>query len=132
MRAVTKRVVKWLLLAAGLLALGSQVDGIWSRDNLVVLLLPKAKVGVVELELRDDDDDVIRQARLFPTAERAATLEYPIKVPRGAYRLALSYELAARGEVDKNHGGDWTRVGVVHQIRLEGGTHHIRPPPEVP
>lgn len=128
-----KRVVLWLTLLVGLLLLGGEVAGGLPRDNRLVFELPHGtEVRRVSLTLTDSKQDVVRTIDLFPHGMVERSLSHTVSAVNGNYQLSVEFEMRAPGDVDKNHGGGWTRVGVLHQIRLEGANYRFPPPKEMP
>ena len=117
---------------AGTLAIGRQVAAVWPKQNRVIVRLPVAEVRRVSIEIRQPHGEPIRRIELFPTSTRARQVECVVDAASGDYEFDVDYEFRAPDQVDKNHGGGWTRVGVQHQIRLEGEDYRIPPPKEAP
>jgi hypothetical protein len=126
-----KKPIRWGLLLAFALLLGSQANRIWPRDNEIVILLPKKPVHKVQLSLFDSDDDLIRSASFFPGFSAPSKISYGVSVPSGTYRLEIEYEISSeKASIGKSPGVDWTRMGVQHQVRLEGEEYRFPPPEE--
>lgn len=103
------------------------------RDNRIRFRLPPdVEVGRVNVEVSDLLGETWTSAELFPEDPSSSEITYLVKLPPGNYRFKTEYEIRSKirsaDADDKNHGGGWTRVGVQHQIRLEGEDHHFPPP----
>ena len=129
MNAKFRRAAQWGLLLAGFLALGQIASGIVPRDNVLTFSIPRgSELRRLDVEIRTADDQVLRMVTLYPQFRRAPRLEHVLSVPPGQYKLDLTYEIRSADFDDKNQGGGWTRLGLQHQIRLEGEDHRIPPP----
>lgn len=120
---------KWILMMGGLLAVGSVGARTIPVENQLRIDLPRGQlVRRVEIEIADDSGDTWRTAEIFAPLPNPPSLDYVASLPRGTYQIATHYEILTADELDKNHGGGWTRKTVRHQIRLEGADHHFPPP----
>ena len=130
MTSIRRRVVQWGLLLIGIVAIGNQVNHVWPRENRIILRLPKSPVRRVKLDLFDGNEELLRTVELFPRPEQSVRLEYVVNVPKGLYRLDIDYEVQVADSNIKTPGVGWTRVGVRHQIRMEGEDYRFPPPEE--
>jgi hypothetical protein len=130
MRISPRRFVLWAVLLLGLLGIGKQVELVWPVDNRLIVSLPDAEVRAVTIELCEPTGEALRSVTLFPRASTARQVEHSVKIARGDYQATLVFEYRSAAQVDKNHGGGWTRVGVQHQIRLTGEDYRFPAPQE--
>lgn len=125
-----RRFGAWGILLLGLLALAHQVGGAIPRESRLMLHLPRDRsVREVRIEVSGLDGQLWRNIELHPPIPNPLRQECSLRVPRGTYRIDVTYEVRSAGVIDKNHESDWTRVGVRHQILLDGEDQHF-PPPE--
>jgi len=116
-------VIAACIALAGTLAIGRQVAAVWPKQNRVIVRLPVAEVRRVSIEIRQPHGEPIRRIELFPTSTRARQVECVVDAASGDYEFDVDYEFRAPDQVDKNHGGGWTR---------EGEDYRIPPPKEAP
>lgn len=130
MKIPAKRVASWAALFLGCMALAHVIAPSFPRESRITIGLPvNTTVEAVRLEIARVDGEVLRTVELRPPFTRARQVEYVVALPPDEYRIETEYELRPADKHDKSHGGGWTRMGVQHQIRLEGEAHHF-PPPE--
>jgi hypothetical protein len=103
----------------------------WPRKNRIIVGLPRSRVNTVKFDIFDSDNELVRSASFFPKTTTPPRIAYEVDVPSGLYRLEIEYEVSKFDSRDgKTHGVDWTRVGVQHQVRLEGEEYRFPPPEE--
>jgi hypothetical protein len=125
-----RRVAAWVVLFLGLFGLAHQISRAVPRDNrLVIGLSGDDVVREVRVDVTSPDGQAWRTIELHPLIPNPRRLECLLKLPPGEYRIDATYDMRPAGRIDKDHESDWTRMGVQHQIRLEGEDHHF-PPPE--
>lgn len=124
-----RRSAQWGVLLLGLLAVAHVGSVAVPRENRLAIDFPADEVvREVRLEVTGLDGQPWSSIELHPPIPNPRRLECVLNLPPAEYRVEATYEIRPAGELDKNHGGGWTRVGVQHQIRLEGEAHHFPPP----
>ncbi len=129
MKTAGWRVAQWTVLLLGLLAVGHVASSSVPRENhLRFGLSADRAVRSLEVEVSSATGEELRSAVLRPAGGNPLKIDYLLSIPPGNYQVYIVYEMRPAEDLDKNHVGGWTRVGVQHQIRLEGEDHHFPPP----
>ena len=129
MSPTTRRVAAWLVLLVGLSVVLPVLKGILPRENrLRIDLPPERAIERVKVEVSNITGEILTGVELRAPDPNPRSLECVMRLPPGDYRVSVCMEDRPARQLDKNHGGGWTRVGVLHQIRFEGEDHHFPPP----
>jgi len=119
----------------GLLVTGAIFNQGWPKENRVEIPLPRSRETLerARLSLYDQAGELMLTVIRRLPEPNPPSISETFQVPEGTYRLTVELQPARRPreQIDKNHWGDWTMLGVDNQVQLQGRDYSFPLPGDV-
>ena len=111
-------------MVIGLLVTGAVFNQGWPKENRVEIRLPRSREGLerARLSLYDQAGELMLTVLRPLPQPNPPSISEVLRVPEGTYLLTVEFQPTSRTreQIDKNHWGDWTMLGVDNQVQLQG------------